>query len=81
MEPLLNGIKPTLPHRDIKVGLKTEMFEGSEKLCCDTKAFLVMSEAEKVERLMKDRDEQILPVAVPGDEAFMKRNYVVMCFC
>lgn len=57
------------------------MFEELEKLCCDTKAFLVMGEAEKVAWLVEDRDEQILPVAVPGDGAFMKRNHIVMCLC
>lgn len=37
-----------------------------------------MGEAENIAWRVKDRDEQILPVAVPEDEAFMKQNYLVM---
>lgn len=37
-----------------------------------------MVEAGKVAWLMEDRDVQILPVAVPGDGAFMKRNHIVL---
>lgn len=43
----------------------------------DTKAFLVMGEAEKAVGLMEGRDEQILP----GNRVFMTRNYTVMSLC
>lgn len=43
----------------------------------DTKAFLVMGDAEKAAWLMEDRDEQILT----GNGVFMTRNHTVMSLC
>lgn len=75
--PLLKVIKPTLPHKGLRVILKTQKHLRSQKNC----AFLVMGEAEKVTWLMEDRDDQTLPVAVPGDGAFTKRKHIVICLC
>jgi len=85
--PATNGasaqgnIAHTTPQNYKGMAEDTETFEESEKLCCETKAFLVVGEAERVAWLMEDRDEQILLVAAPGDGAFMQRNHMVICLC